>query len=711
MAQFYSRTLVANTTIVAPATPNTAVWYGYRSGYYILNGTQYYAANNVAVLYGWQKNNVSAYDPYSYIYYGAMDVDEVFEPSLFANPYDLAGQKYNAEYKSGIYPCYGYNVNSTNGWITWKNMVPQVTPSAWTANTTTGFPVSGVNYYGTAIGTQTPGNNQYIIVPSSTGAYLMVEGPTNTYNKFVPRTVAVHAYKANSSASWAVGTTYTEPTFGDTTVAYPCNFGVSNVPIGQYYWMSGMMPDNTLTNGNSVTSAGGYPPFEANTSSVTSTVGDQLLFGTSNTQLGYSTAYSSTGKTETVFGAALYDSGTTTSEYGARVFLARSATYSFYLHFNAVNGGIQGCDTSTGTLNRVSIRAFNHSTSTYSVLTNLKKGLSGMVIPSQSTVSTDSAYRFYWINFNGADAVSQTISIYQPTLDLTLGSSTLGAAYSLTMTGPEQAAIYTDLGHQNTAASKYDSPGFRRYTVNKVWYSTSSTGVRRLHLGIYNTNPFNYVTAVNGFNNSASRGSMFKIYSWELNDTSATATYLGSSDLSLCAPRYIHNLDSDYRTLYCGSSFQNDMVYALNNTTGLYNYQSTMPYIAPRMFKDKEGRRAVQFTDPTTSNGGIYNCYMDLLTVDVGQTIAITAAQTVFTYAGSELTSNVAVDVYNYLGNRLQKNVALSIVGPTSTPGITFSDGSYIKTIQTSNSQSTNVGIKIVSSISGKIVGTVTESI
>jgi hypothetical protein len=710
MAQFYTRNLIANTSIVAPNSPANSVWYGYRSGFYTLNGTQYYTANNVAVLYGWQKNNVHAYDPYSYQYYGALDVDEIFEPSLFANPYDLAGQKYNAEYKSGTYLGYGYAVNPVYGWVTWKNMGATVQPSAWVANTTTGLPITNVNYINTAVTQTAPSTGQWVIQPNASGTYLMVEGPTNTYNKFVPRTLAVHAFRANSTTSWTIGTSYSEPTFGDSYTVFPSNFPVANAPTGTTYYIPGTNPEQYTTS-SSAFSGAGFMAFEANTTSSTVSVGDQLIFGTSNTNLAFASQVTGTSKTTTVWGAALYDGGTTTAEYGARIFLVRSSGYSFYLHYNSTNGGLQGTDTAAGTLNRVSLRMFNHSTNTYSVLTNLKKGMSGLVVPSQATVNTDSSYRFYWLSLNGADATTQTISIYQPSLDLTLGSATLGAAYSLTMTAGEQAQLYADLGHNNSAASKYDSPGFRRYTVNKVWYSTSSTGVRRLHLGIYNTNPFNLVTVANGFNNPTGRGSMFKIYSWELNDGAATATYLGSSDLSLCAPRYMHNLDTDYRTMYCGSSFQNDMVYALNNTTGLYNYQSTMPYVAPRMFKDKEGRRAVQFTDPTTSVGGIYNCYMDLLTVDVGQTLAITAAQTVFTYTGSEITSNVAVDVYNYLGNRLQKNVALSIVGPTSTPGITFSDGSYIKTIQTSNSQSTNVGIKVVSSISGKIVGTVTESI
>lgn len=457
--------------------------------------------------------------------------------------------------------------------------------------------------------------------------------------------------------------------------------------------------------------------------------GDGMVFGTSCTYLRCA-ASSTWGWTSSfctgthIFGShPYYNGGGTPNENGVRVFLSRSTGYSFYLLHDSSVGGIQGVDTSTAAINRLQLKVFDHSTNTSTMLTTFKKGVSGLVIPSQPDQDTTSSYRFYMMTFNGADTASQTISIYRPDLNLTSGSATIGSAYTLTMTAGEQQALYADLGHNNTGASVLDNANFRRQTVNRIWYSTDANGVKRLHLGIYNTNGTGAVTGANGFSDSANRGKMFQIYSWSLNDGTTSATYLGKVNLATYAPRYFFPLDNNWRIIYSGSSFMNDIIISLNQTTGLYQYQNTMPYIAPRLFKDREGRWATQIVDYSvatccvtsvtapTANATMYSNYIDILTSDVGQTLVITANNTSFTYTGSTINSNVSVNVYDYLGNRIAKQVTLSIVGATATPGVTFSGGAYSTTVNTSNSADTVVAVQIISSTSAKVIGTVTESL
>lgn len=407
-----------------------------------------------------------------------------------------------------------------------------------------------------------------------------------------------------------------------------------------------------------------------------------------------------------------YGACTGANEAGVRVFLSRSSGHTFYLHFDAVLGGIQGVDTSAASVARLSLKNFNHGTNATTSVTTFKKGISGLVIPSNPDLDTTTAYRFYMISFNGAETGAQTISIYRPELNLSTGSATVGSAYTLTMTTAEQASIYQNAGHDNTGASVLDNADFRRTTVNRIWYSTDVNNNKRLHLGIYNTNAMGYVTGANGFNSAASRGKMFKIYSWSLDDSTTTATYLGSVDLSAYAPRYFFPLDNNWRIVYSGSSFTNDIILSLNATTGLYQYQNTMPYIAPRLFKDREGRWSVQMVDSSVAVcNSNYSNYIDILTSDVGQTLVVTANATSFTYTGTTINSNVTVNVYDYLGNRIAKQVSLSVVGATATPGVTFSGGAYSTTINTSNSADTVVPIQIISSTSAKVIGTVTENL
>jgi hypothetical protein len=404
------------------------------------------------------------------------------------------------------------------------------------------------------------------------------------------------------------------------------------------------------------------------------------------------------------------------TDMGVRVFLVSRNQYRYYFLHNSQVGGIQGTDTTSTALSaRLSLRLFNAANSTTTVVQTFKKGLSGLVIPSNPDLDSTTGYRFYMMSFNGADlfansTLSQRVSVFRMELNLLSGSTTALIPYTMNMTTSSMRQIYINAGHDNTGNSVYTDSNFRRQTVNRVWYSVDSNNVRRLHLGVYNTNGTGFVTVANTFNIAGGRGSMFQIYSWSLDDSTFAATFLGSTNTAAYGPRYFCPLNANWTIIYSGSSFTNDVIYVLNAGTGLYQYQSTMQYIASRLFQDASGRWAVQVYDNTILQNGMYSNYIDILSTNVGTTLIISANTTTFVYTGTTIDGTIQVNVFDYLGNRLAQQVTLNVIGATTTPGIAFTGGTYNTIITTSASTDTNVAIQLISSAQAKIVGTVNQS-
>jgi hypothetical protein len=303
------------------------------------------------------------------------------------------------------------------------------------------------------------------------------------------------------------------------------------------------------------------------------------------------------------------------------------------------------------------------------------------------------------------------MSILKPTINLTNGTVSLGNNYTNTMSNATQQQFYLDMGHNNTAQGQWPQANFRRGTVYRIWYSTSTTNTRRLHLGIYNTNATGVVTAANGFNSSGGRGAMYKIYTWEIDDATQTATYINSINLNEQAPRFFYPLDSGWKDVYVGAIIGNDVIMSLNNSTGLYTKTVDLPYNAARLFKDRNGRWNTQVVDLSVPVvGNVFGTFTDVIAADVARSVSITSSDRIFSYSGNTINSSILVNVFDYQGTRLAKNVVLSIIGESDSPGITFDDGSYVRTVTTSTSANTVANIRIVSAVSAKIVGTVLES-
>jgi len=315
------------------------------------------------------------------------------------------------------------------------------------------------------------------------------------------------------------------------------------------------------------------------------------------------------------------------------------------------------------------------------------------------------------ISFSGADAAAQGIIIQRVNLDLTTQTDTQ-TTYTNTMTTVQQQAFYAAMGHNATSNSTFNFSNHRRCTASRVWYSTDSNNVKRLHLGIYNTNAPGHITAANGFSSQGGAGSMFEVHSWTLNDGTSTATYIGKFETATWTPRYFCPMDTNWRQLYVGSSTNFDAIFSLNETSGLYQLRSLMSYNAARLFKDKDGRWCTQVFDTDVGvTDSCYGNYIDVITADVAQTVSITTpGATSFTYQGTTINSTINVNVYDYLGNRVSKSVALSIISTTGLPGLQFSDGTVSKTITTSASADTSVAIRVVGANGGKIIGSVISS-
>jgi hypothetical protein len=725
MAKFFPRNPAFNANnIQLPSNTQSRVWYGYRSSFFVIDGSLYHSANNTAVLYGWQTGNTGWDFANSSV--ATIDVDGVFEPSLFVNPYDLTGSQLSPEYNLGRQYVQGTFFSQPN--LTWsfKNRstgpVSDITISTSNSIITAATSrVSGVGYTppaNTANSRPTIDASFEAISTNYQEGYLPI---SNTSVLFITHSVGHFAWSSTTTGVRAAGntqSTFTERRLGDTTH----NFRQGEISvdtgaaIGNTAVMMGAFSDSPTSSLTTVGlpfssymvswpggRGGAFPVFAGPEGLF---ICDQQMFGT-NTPGNFNPVNRGTPRSVFNAGTRPITSAPGAGEVGARVLAFDGDPHLFYYFYNADNGGLQGVDTSASTGVRLQLKSFNKSANTYTTLASIKKGVSGVIVPSQPISSDGTEHSFYNIIFNGTDV--QTLTVQR--VNLNGGSGAYAATpYTLNMTSQEQADLYADLGHANNFTSQFDQPGFRRQTVQRVWYSVSGTNARRLHLGIYNTDGYGVVTGANSFDDPSNRGRMFKIYSWLLDDNTPSATYLGSASTAGCGPRYFYPLDNNWNVLYLGGVLSNDQIFALNDTTGLYAYQSTMDYKAARLFKDKEGRQAVQVIDMANTSGGMVSNYMDILTAEIGQQLVISSNNTSFVYTGTTINSNVSVDVYNYLGERLSKNVALTIVGPTSTPGVTFGDNSYATTITTSDSESTNVSIKVISSIGAKILGTIVES-
>lgn len=701
MARFYDRFL--------PPTPDKTVLYGYRGGNYTINGQTYCNNTNLE-----QVGNYQCYPTFSMCAVAPVVAQCIFEPvHIGGSTYDIQGSRFNGgEYNS----CTFYNFACTvvnNNQYAFKNHT-FITASTFTVYGNTNPTIEGqvasgavdcgCNYYTAAA----PCSSYYLNGRNPCGInycnlynYWPIEEPTGTFNCFVPSTIPTRCICLCSTVCAVTTCALAEFFTGDTTASYLPDSGANGCL--------------TKAPGSACFQCGLFTYFSCYFQPTLSSgcIGDKLFFGSSSVPCYCSISSSQACDGTTIFGSSPIYNGTSLSETGFRTFLTATAGTNtgliYYFHYNSTNGGLQSSDTSTST-NRFALKSYNRATGAGTTIASYRK-VSGAIIPSQPDLNNGTSYRFYMINFNGVETGLQTISITRPTITISNATYTAGTTYTLTMTAGEQQALYAALGHNNTGASQLNNSSFRRQTVNRIWYSIDGNEVKRLHLGIYNSGGAGQVTIGNGFNNSASTGAMFNIYSWTLNDAGTTATYIGYTNFATQGLRYFCPLDTNWNTVYAGTHFTNDVILTLNATTGLYGVQATMPYVAARLFQDKDGRWATQVVDTSTTNYGgapIVSNYIDILSATVGQTLVITASNTQYTYSGSTINSSINVNVYNYAGSRVAANVTLSIVGATSTPGIKFDNGTYTKNIVTSSSVDTSASIQIVSSASAKIIGTVT---
>jgi hypothetical protein len=711
MAKFYQRYF--------PQPASTAIQYGYRGNNLIVNGQTYTAATNLEQVGNYQFNP-ACNDKGACI--ASMTVNCVFEPSYFANQYDLTGSRFSGEFAAGIFQSYNTWCDANNSFWTFKNLgcnafTPYCVNTSTALSCTQGCVLSGssassCNAYGVPVITC---SGSFFINANSCTNYYIVESPVGTFNCIHPMTQVNYGHGGYCSCLTYCGAVGPEVTFGDTSYSqYATNAGASGQILGPYG--QGIGFQTTC-----------YTPYNCSVSvygvNNNAYASDSLFFGGTCCQYTFG-AYCVGGGSGCYTSCASINGGylnyacaAGTIEGGVRTFLTAKSPYQFYMLHNAATGGIHGVDISTSsqTTVRLSLRFFNQSAGTTTVLLNHKKGLPGLVIPSQADLETATAYRYYMINFNGADAwgtttASQTISIFRTELNLTTGAITANINYALTMSTSTQAAIYANAGVNNTYVSQYNNPQFRRQTVNRIWYSVDAQGTRRLHMGVYNTNGTGFVTNGNGFANGSLQGAMFQIYSWSLNDVGFSATYLGAVNTAPYSPRYFCPLDVYWNTLYSGSSFGNDVTFTLNQTTGLYQYAATMNYIGTRLFQDVNGRWAVQVYDNTITGNGAVSNYIDFLSNTVGNTLVISASTTTFVYTGTTISGNILVNVFNYLGVRTSSTVALSIVGAATTPGMQFAGATYSTSVVCSTSTDTSVAISIVSAQSSKVVGTITSN-
>ena len=738
MAKFYNRKL-GNLL-----TKDQILYYGYKGTNFVFNGQRFDATTGNAVPNAVSLNPVydtvaassalnitagSSQDnsvvPLGSKYIAIIAAQQIFEPSHVGNNYDLLGSRWSSEYNLNTFYSYGTQRNSYGNWF-FKNLC--VVPSnvsvvdSTTGEATTGG-VSGGDSSVSLTTTITGGTVKPILSSESAwNQFIPVESPSGTYTYFYPKSLmrngGYSTSNNNSSNTITYTNSYNEPIYGS-TLSSTNTFTTSSPGIFPATSSSVTYPACNSANFLGSTTTGFQTAIRLGTlENTTAQHLDSEIYGS-----GVNTKFSITSTSQASGGANLnrsefihggfpsHANNVGTFDYGVRIFIKRTANHLYYLHHNSGNGGIQGVDTSVDNVDRLSLKVVNFGTSTTTVLENYKKGVSGIVVPSQPDLDDESNYRYYMMSFTGANAAAQGINIYRTDINLSTQVDTQ-TLYTNTMTTQQAQGFYAAMGHNATANSTFNNSNHRRATASRIWYSTDSSNVKRLHLGIYNTNAGGYITAANGFSSQAGAGSMFVVYSWTLNDGTSTATYLGKFETATWTPRYFCPMDTNWRQLYVGSSTNFDAIFSLNETTGLYQLRSLMSYNAARLFKDKDGRWCTQVfdTDVAVTNECFGN-YIDVITADVAQTVSITTSgATSFTYQGTTINSTINVNVYDYLGARVAKSVALSIISTTGLPGVQFSDGTVSKTITTSASADTSVAIRVVGANGGKIIGSVISS-
>lgn len=735
MAKFYNRKL-GNLL-----TKDQIIYYGYKGTNFVFNGQRFDATTGNAVPNAISMNPVydtvaassalnitagSSQDnsvvPLGSKYIGIIAAQQIFEPSHVGNNYDLLGSRWSAEYNLNTFYSYGTQKNSYGNWF-FKNLC--VVPSnvsvvnSTTGEATTGGVSGGDSSVSLTTTTISGGTVKPILSSESAwNQFIPVESPSGTYTYFYPKTlmrVGGYATANNNSTSAIYTNSYNEALYGNTLSSTYTYSVTNNFTAGT---TSGYAYPATNTANFAASTQVGFQNALRHGTVENTTVQrlDSEIYGSGvNTKFAVtigSPISNNNNRTEFIHGGyPSHAHNVGTFDYGVRIFIKRTANHLYYLHHNSGNGGIQGVDTSVDNVDRLSLKVVNFGTSTTTVLENYKKGVSGIVVPSQPDLDDESNYRYYMMSFTGADAAAQGINIYRTNINLSTQADTQ-TLYTNTMTTQQAQEFYAAMGHNATANSTFNNSNHRRSTANRIWYSIDSNSVKRLHLGIYNTNAGGYITAANGFSSQGGAGSMFVVYSWTLNDGTSTATYLGKFETATWTPRYFCPMDTNWRQLYVGSSTNFDAIFSLNETSGLYQLRSLMSYNAARLFKDKDGRWCTQVfdTDVAVTNDCFGN-YIDVITADVAQTVSITTpGATSFTYQGTTINSTINVNVYDYLGNRVAKSVALSIISTTGLPGLQFSDGTVSKTITTSASADTSVAIRVVGANGGKIIGSVISS-
>lgn len=108
--------------------------------------------------------------------------------------------------------------------------------------------------------------------------------------------------------------------------------------------------------------------------------------------------------------------------------------------------------------------------------------------------------------------------------------------------------------------------------------------------------------------------------------------------------------------------------------------------ISPRgITVDQAGR--IWICEANASGGSNYH----VVSPTLAATVAVAFENTNLTYAGSTINTNLIVNAYNTAGSRIANNIALTIDSSVCT----FSDDTVSKTVTTSASANTSVGIKV----------------
>lgn len=365
----------------------------------------------------------------------------------------------------------------------------------------------------------------------------------------------------------------------------------------------------------------------------------------------------------------------------------------------------------------------NAAPGTEMTVTSHPQWMYGLKFPTQSFNDTDTTASFIYPLFNRTTANTfpsfGNLSLLRVDINKTNSTETTSL---MTVNNSPGQRIYNLMGINTTVpAGVFNDVFWKYHSAFRCWIVNGPSGTNYLMMSFENTgysfasyNNNSLATQpssvfapglLNANGSGFDRKDCFKIWAFVLDSEYTTATYQAETDMSAYLPRWMFPLTTNNMVQYvsCMDSAVVDRVFRFDEDSRTWNLVATMPYRADSIGVDANDRVWVSTAygqHPTTGHG-LTTLYLESNVLP--QTVSITPFATSYTYSGQDISTNVSVATTNIFGNLVVANVLVSLSG-----GMTFTDGTTSRNIETSTGTAVTANTIVVSAAPITISGTIT---